>query len=277
MGKKAIVVILLLLVFAFVAGSQKNRLIHRITEATIAKMTGFGVKIAGVETSLKNRSVTLTGLRLMNPAQYNEREACDVFRAYAEAPFKTWLGSDQHFTKLHIVVHRIVLVRNADHTTNMDSLTGELGLPLTESTTQTWFPLAAIGSQADPKQEGLDLTIDELKVHIGQVVFVDYTLGKDNKPMRFTYNVDEERTYFNVSDLKHVVKEMVLSLSVHSISKNLGGLLSSDTIDELVDKAPQWIQELRESMGQGQGRDGKESQNSTGKNPMQDALKSLFQ
>lgn len=282
MGKKAAIIVGILVILCSAIGlfvhTQKDSIIRELVEAEIADATGFGVEIGTVESSLKDCSVILTGLRLMNPEGFVEREAFDVPRVYAEATWKTLLGFDQHLKKLHITVNRMVFVRNADATTNMDMLIGkDLDQAVLRPRATTLFPVAAIGMQAQPvsPKGAEDLTIEELKIHVGKVKVVDYILGQSDQPMTINYTIDEERLYLDVTDLEQVMKDMSVSLAMNSLSKNLGGLFSPDAIGKLNDTAPQLMEGLMQFLGEG-SQGGGDGQADDG-NSLQDALKSLLQ
>ncbi len=225
---------------------------HRLVIEWIEASTGLHASIDEMESNLRERYLRIHGLTLTNPEHFVEREAFVIESVYAEATWRTLLGRDQHFPKLHLRIDRIQVVRHPDGTTNLDGL--NQGEPLFGAApslrASPYAGLAVIGVQAAPGElpPPPDLKIDELRIYVGAVRFVDYTMGSRGKPMTIDLAVNEERTYTDVTDLEQVLGEMVASLALEALPRNLGTLIPV-AMEQLEEAAPEIMQGIRELLG----------------------------
>lgn len=243
---------------------RKDAVARGIVENHVAQATGLVVSMEGMEASLLDRSLRITGLELTNPESFEEREAFLIPLVYAQATWRTLLGLEQRLTRLHLRIEQVQLVRNADGSTNLDTLNG--GEPILGGSPaplgQTLTTLAAIGirplKQTKP-QEPPPLRIDQLKIYIGSVRMVDHIMGAHGKPMTLDYALNEERSYENVTDLEQVVGEMVMSVALQALPQNLTTLLPQ-ALEKLEESAPELMEGLRDFLKDSgsSGQDGKD-------------------
>lgn len=230
----------------------------------IETSTGLHAAIDEMEANLRERALRIRGLTLTNPEYFEEREAFAVDSVYAQATWRTLLGRDQHFPRLHLRIDRIQLVRLADGTSNLDGFNN--GEPLFGAAPRSRFTgplpgLAVVGSYPVRRRAGLeepaatppDIRIDELRIYVGAIRFVDYTMGARGKPMTLDLAVNEERTYTDVTDIEQVIGEMVMSFALQALPQNIGNLLPV-ALDRLEESAPELMQGLRDLLGGGRPR-----------------------
>ena len=201
-----------------------------VTMGLLEEITGFGVELAGLEVRLGRRTLAFTDLKLLNPPPFTEPEAVHLSRVQAELTWDALLGRRTRLKRLDLEIAALTLVRPRDGVSNLEVLGqnaaawGMAAEPPPEARAVPAVAGAGWGMPRRPRQAELarptdhtpDLQIDELRIRLGTVHLVDYRLGR-TEPVRFSSEVNREKTYRDVTDLAALGEELAIDFGVDAI------------------------------------------------------------
>ncbi len=190
-------VILLALGAAF---AFRNVVLKRALEEVLAAQTGFGLEVERVNLGWSLTSFEVEGARLLNPADFPDREALTIRQARVEVEPLSLLTREIRIREVILDVGKLVLVRKPDGESNADRLGGkrkESGGGGGTAPRKEGGPGPRPGTGAETKagEEPRRFRIERLVLKIGTVEMRDYTkAGQDAQPAvtAMTLNVEQE-------------------------------------------------------------------------------------
>ena len=212
--------VVLVLIVALVAA--RSALIKGSAQKAIAKMTGFGLDVGGIHVGLVSPVFEIKDLKLNNPPDFPDAEAFEVKRVFVKYDLMSFMGDNPHLYEIDLNISKAVVVKKADGETNLERLEkagegqGGKGEGKKEEKTPEAKPVP------EEKKPAPQVRIDLLTLKLGTVEVRDYSRGGD-KPEVFTYELNVDRRFENVTDL-NVVSTVIAA----EILNNVGGKLIQD-------------------------------------------------
>ena len=221
---KWIGIVVVVLVVAIVVA--RSALIKGAAQRTIAKMTGFDLAVGGIHVGIVSPVFEIKDLKLSNPPDFPDAEAFELKRVFVKYDLMSFMGDNPHLYEIDLNISKAVVVKKADGETNLERLEmagkGAEGEPggKGEGKKGEKKPEAKPGSEE--KKPAPQVRIDLLTLKLGTVEVRDYSRGGE-KPEVFTYELNVDRRFENVTDL-NVVSTVIAA----EILNNVGGKLIQD-------------------------------------------------
>ncbi|MDD5614254.1 MAG: AsmA family protein [Candidatus Omnitrophica bacterium] len=198
-----LVVILISIVFIF-----RNKIIKFTVSAGVHKITGLRLDIAKLNVGISETMVSIQGMKLYNPAGYEDRLMVDMPEIYVDYNLAAILKNNIHLPKVVIDLKEVVVVKNKEGILNIESLN-----VVKESKEKK-------DSQTQPDQDTkkTDFKIDYLQLKIGRVLFKDYSKGTPPSVTEYKLNIDN--SYNDITDPKALARLILVRALVNTnISK----------------------------------------------------------
>ena len=216
-------IIVVALIVAVVAA--RSVLIKNAAQKAISKMTGFDLKVGGISVGIVSPEFEIRDLKLTNPPDFPDAEAFDVKQVYVKYDLMSFFGNNPHLYKIVIDIPKAVVVKKADGETNLERLEkaskqagGGEGKAEGKKGEKKPEAKPAPGEEKPAPQVRIDL----LTLKLGTVEVRDYSRGGE-KPEVFTYDLNVDRTFENVTEL-NVISTVIAA----EILNNVGGKLIQD-------------------------------------------------
>ena len=177
----------------------KNVLIKMAVEDGAKKATGLALTIGSMDVGLLAPKVDVNNMRLLNPPWFTDKVMIDIHRFLVSFELASFLTKRAHFKTAELDLKELVVVRNKERKLNIDSLT---------SVEERKQKKPAEGKKAKQEKQAPQVTIDQLILKIGTVVYKDYSLGE--KPVTQTYTIGLNEVYQNVTDTKKLVNLIIV-------------------------------------------------------------------
>jgi len=174
---------------------------RKAVEMAVARQTGFELKVAALYLGLFGGQIEIRGLELMNPPEFQERTFVDLPFIHVEYDTLSLLRRRPHLRSIVARVDRVCIVTDEKGERNV---------------TRLEHRVAEQGGQSSSK--ALGYRVDLLQVHVGTVVFEDWSGGR-HTTRKLSLNADA--TYHNLSE-KTPVSELVLGSALRQVG--LGSL-----------------------------------------------------
>lgn len=149
-------------------------------------IVGARVEMRGFSMSLVRQSVRVSGLKIHNPAGFPKGVLADVPRVAMDLDLGALMGGKLHIEMAEFDVKEVVLIKNKEGKTNVDSLKVSRKEEKKEEKE---------GKQ--PAQQ-MPMRIDLLKLKMGRVVQKDYTRG--DPPSVQVHEINLEKSFKNVTN-----------------------------------------------------------------------------
>lgn len=256
--KKLVVVLVGLAVALALA---KNAVAKLVVTGGVKAITGLRMTIRDMDVGLLSTTLGIDGLQLFNPAGFHEPVMVDLPEIYVDYKLGPLLKGRAHLEEVRLKLRQLTVVKNERGELNLNALrvvkaAKEQAAPATKK------PQAARGLP--------QMQIDVLELHIGTVVYKDYSTPTP-QVMEFTVEVHERfRNITNPYALAGVIISRALakttlanlmSLDLGALQSQLTTLVSESlrkTVGEVapgaLDSAEQAIQEttgaLKKLLGQ---------------------------
>jgi len=192
MKKLAIVAGIVVVVFVALL-LCKNVLIKMAVEDGAKKATGLTLTIGSMDVGLLAPKVDVINMRLLNPPGFTDKVIIDIPRFFISFELASFFTKRAHFKTAELDLKELMVVRNKERKLNIDALTS-----------------VREKKQKKPAEEkkAPQVTIDQLILKIGTVVYKDYSLGE--KPATQTFTIGLNEVYRNVTDLKKLVNLIIV-------------------------------------------------------------------
>ena len=165
-----------LVVFSFV----RDLALKGIVTAVASRTVGAPVRMDGFSLGLMRQSVRITGLRIYNPPGFPKEPFVEIPLVSVELDPMALLGGKLHLKKVEFTLKELVLVKNKEGKSNLDSL-----------------EIAGKQEKGDkkPAQE-MELQIDLLKLQMGRLVQKDFSV---EPPLIESHELGISKTYKNIT------------------------------------------------------------------------------
>jgi uncharacterized protein involved in outer membrane biogenesis len=233
--------VLAVLVGAFL---MKDVLIKASVELAVRKLTGLSLKIDGLKLGLTTTLIDIKGMRLHNPAGFEEEVMVDIPVIYVDYDLPAILKGKVHLSDLRLYLKEITIVTNKDGRTNLEYL---------KTIQQQKQTKESKSRPTEAKKQ--EVKIDNLSLKVDRVVYRDHTKGE--KPVVREFNIGLDQSYKDINDLNALVGIIIERSLARTTIANLTGLdltgLTSDvsgtlktatgTTKELIDGTTETIKQ----------------------------------
>jgi hypothetical protein len=225
--------LLALLVLGAILYFARNLLVRKGLEAAVTEGTGFPLAIDSFDLGLFDSKVDARGLRLSNPAGFEDPRCLEVKRLAADVALRSAFKERLRIEAIDLDIEEVVVVRNAAGEMNLDRLRA-LGGEGGEKKGKEGKGAKGDGKKKDaPKAKWI---CERLHLRIARVTYLDYSNMKKGKPKREEFDLKVDETFKNVKGPEEVVKIVVLKVlkntsiqllraSVDSLTEGMGDLL----------------------------------------------------
>ena len=219
MKKKPLAPLLVMLAAAVVVlGVAKNVIAKTALESGVRLITGLALSIDRMDVGLLRSAVGIRGLQLRNPAGFPDPVMMTLPELFVDYDLGAFLGGKVHLEAVRLHLQEFVVVRDRNGRLNLDALN------VVKQSSEAKKGKAAAKQTAAPS-----MRIDALDLHVGKVIYKDYTAGDPPRIQEFAVNIHER--YQNITN-PYVLGGLVVSraLMQTSIAKlanfDLGSLQS---------------------------------------------------
>lgn len=222
---KSIVILLLVLLVVLVLG--RNIIIPMGAKMGLKAMTGLTLKMDKFRIGLFSTDLDIQGLKIYNPAGYEDLVMLDLPRFYVDYNLKSIIGGTIHLNDVKFFLTELVIVKRADGSSNVD---GIMKLAQKKSDkVEKKEPVVA------KEKKPLKIQLDLVEIKVGK--FVSKSYGKSGKAdvKEIKLNIDNRYEKQSVaviaSDLsKYIGKallQMAMNLGLGDISNLVSGAIGS--------------------------------------------------
>lgn len=251
----------------------------------LRRATGVEVTYDRFHSQPWQRVLEVDGLVFRNPPAFKEPVALEIRRLHARYQWRQLLSDRVELDELSLDVPRVVLVRLADGSTNLEQLQSSAtsrsaisapaapaapapakdewaaALAATAEAAPASPPPPAPGTaasrpapaapaaraKAPPPAAEPDLHIGRLRLQVAKVELVDYGRMKKGKPYTHTYDVNVDQTFENVTDLDAVGQQLAARVLVQEGVRAVADQLSDP---ETMEKLNKNLDKLAEKLGE---------------------------
>ena len=182
---RGVLAVVALLVILFLA---RNFIARKAVEVGVTKITGFPLQIGSVNVGLFSSKVDVHDLRLMNPADFEDKLFVDMPQLYVDYQLASMLKKAPHINDMLVNIKQLVIVKNNKGETNAKKLKG----------------IVSPGGGSSKKYR-----VDKLRVHVGTVTIKDFSRAKPSE-RDITLNIDA--TYYNITDATDITRLVLLTV-----------------------------------------------------------------
>ncbi len=187
----------------------RNFIARKSVEFGTERITGFPLTIESVNVGLLNGQLDVTGLKLMNPPEFEDREFVDLKKLHVDYRLGSMLAGAPHINDMLVDIDRLVIVKNTNGVSNTQKLKG-------------------VTSSNQPSKT--KYRVDTLRIHVGNVTVRDYT---HNKPLEKKVPLDITATYRDITDSTDITRLVLMTvvsqaripeigISANDLKKQLG-------------------------------------------------------
>ncbi len=223
-----------------------NVVIHKSASTFFRRQTGFDVTFEHIHVGVIRPSIEITGLTLFNPADFEEREALFIRRAYIRYSPSLLFKREIHLREVVLDMPKLVVVKKADGEYNL----GRLGKAVASKDEKPKGeakpkPAPAPGEAPPPRP----LRIDTLTFKLGTAQMI--THRRVGAPRTRSIEMNIEKTFTDVTDLNAVAKKLTLDIvanEAEEIVVNVAEKLKKGGDVEKLDKAAKKLGERLNGM-----------------------------
>ena len=194
-----------------------------LTLAVIFKnaLVGLKLDIDKLNLCLTKAMIDIDGITLYNPKKYPDPIMVNVPKVLVDLNLRKVIGGDIHVEALELEMKEFTVVKNKDGEVNINELKAVAEAKEEQP--------AVKGAEPAPKPKGEkpEISVDNLHLKIGRVVFKDYSKGEE--PVVKEYNINLNEKHENIKSLEAVVTlivfKVVTKTNIAAIANvDLGGL-----------------------------------------------------
>ena len=206
MKKQPLTTLLVMLAAAvLVFGVAKNVIAKAAIESGVRLITGLRLSIDRMDVGLRRSAVGIRGLKLYNPAGFPDPVMADLPEIFVDYDLGAFLGGKVHLEEVRLNLQEFVVVRDRGGKLNLDALN------VVKQSKETKKDKAAAAKQTAAPS----MRIDALELHIGTVIYKDYTAGGSPRVQKFPVNIHER--YQNITN-PYVLGGLVVSRALMQTS-----------------------------------------------------------
>ncbi len=187
----------------------RNFIARKSVEFGTERITGFPLTIESVNVGLLNGQLDVTGLKLMNPPEFQDREFVDLRKLHVDYRLGSMLAAAPHINDMLVDIDHLVIVKNTNGVSNTQKLKG-------------------VASSNKPSKT--KYRVDLLRIHVGNVIVRDYSR---NKPLEKKVPLDITATYRDITDSTDITRLVLMTvvsqaripeigISANDLKKQLG-------------------------------------------------------
>ena len=254
-------VVLVAVIFVF-----RNQVVKAAVTFGAKQLTGLNLTITKLDLNTEKTFVEVGGLRLENPAGFEDRTMVDLPLVYIDYKLADILKGNIHLEALKLHLKEVTVIRNKEGKLNLDALKG----------TQ---PPAAPKGGAKPAETGKQpappakIQIDSLDLKIEKVIFKDYSIAGQPIVQSFDVNIDEHHENITNPDvlvrliitkaLRNTTIARLTNINMDFLQQNVFdvGTVANKTVNDLGNKA---VGTVEETLGKTTGVVGEKSKELAG-------------
>jgi uncharacterized protein involved in outer membrane biogenesis len=199
-----LVVVLVVLVLA------RNVVVKAAAENGVRAVTGMPLSIGKLDISFAKTLVDIENLVVKNPAGFHDTTLVDIPKILVDFELFSFIKGKAHIEKIEFDMSQFTVVKNEKGELNLDRLKALQG---------TQKPSAQKPQQEpQPPSKPMPIKIDEMRLKIGKVVYIDYSSGQ---PVTKEFNINFDQSFQDISDLQSVARLIVLKAMMSSGISNL--------------------------------------------------------
>jgi len=216
--KKIAQFLLAVLIFFAAVFIARNAIVKAVIETGVKAVTGLPLKLGKLDVNFPGHFVIVENLKLYNPAGFPDEPMVDLPEIYVHYDLAAIMAGKIHLQELRFSLEEFVVVRNQDGALNLDTLKS-----LADKQPKPSEPVPA-------KSAGkIEMRIDEFHLHIGRVLFKDYSGGTPSVK-KFEVGINEVFKDITNPDalVRVVVAKALMNTSIASLTNfDLAGLQGS--------------------------------------------------
>jgi len=191
----------------------KNIIAKVAIEKGVQAATGLKLKMAKLDIGLLKTHVGIDELQLFNPPEYSDRVMLDMPEIFVNYNLSDLFKGKVHVEDFRLHLKEFVIIKNAD---------GELNLNALKVVKKQEEKPA---KEAEPKEKGkaLEMQIDNLELHIGKVIYKDYSKGGEPRVKEFNINLNE--SYSDITNLDAIISLIIVKAMMNT---TIGSLANFD-------------------------------------------------
>lgn len=193
---------IILVVFIAVLVVGKNLIAKGLIETGVKFVTGLDLKMKGIDLGIANGYVGIQEMKLFNPKGYEDKIMVDMPEIYVAYDLPAIMKGNIHLPELRINLEEFVIVKNRDGSMNLDAITG-----------------LAKAKEGEPKAkpaekaEAPKIQLDSFKLHLGRVIYKDYSKAK---PVTREFNIKLTEEYRNIKDPNALIGLIVMKIMMNT-------------------------------------------------------------
>jgi len=170
----------------------RNFIARKSVEVSVTKVTGFPLKIGAVNVGLFTGQLDATGLKVMNPPEFDDKQFIDLPKLHVDYRLGSLLTGAPHIKDMLVDIQHIALVKNAKGESNAQKLNG-----------------VTAASSGTAGKSSTKYRIDQLRIHIGTVTYKDFSRAKATER---TYALNSTVVYKDIADSTDIARLVLLTL-----------------------------------------------------------------
>jgi uncharacterized protein involved in outer membrane biogenesis len=173
----------------------RDTIIKKSIENIVFMTTGLKLDIGQLKISLPRSFVSIKDLKVLNPKKFEDRTMLTMPEIYIDYDLLPLLKREVRLREARIDVKEFMVVKNFKGETNLEHIKG-----MSKTTDK---------KKEDEKSSAApsNISIDELSLKIGKVVYKDYSSG--GKAAVSEYNINIDSHYKNVKNPGEILKIIV--------------------------------------------------------------------
>lgn len=192
--KKIGIIILVLVLLVIGAALARDIIIKNLVEDIVAITTGLKMDIGELRVSVPKTYVSFRDVVILNPDRFNDKTMLDIPEIYIDYKLLPLLKKEVRLQVVRINLKEFVVIKGPDGKTNLEHVKGLKGTKEDD--------------REKKKSSGaMNMTIDNLLLKIGKVIYKDYSGG--GKPAITEYNINIDARYKNVKKPEEIIQIIV--------------------------------------------------------------------
>jgi len=216
--KNKIIPIILIVIIAVCVG--KNLIIKMGTQAGVKAVTGLSLKIGKFHVGVFDTKVHIKEFQLQNPKGYQDRIMVDIPEVYVDYRLLPIFTGKVHLDEIRFHLKEFVVVKNADGTSNLDSL------KVVQDSSKKEKKDAP---KKDAPKKKTKVQIDNLSLRIDKVILKVY--NEDGKAKVKEFNINLNEVYKDIKSFEDIAALIVFKIATKT---TIGSIVNLD-VDGLGD------------------------------------------
>lgn len=187
----------------------RNAVVKAGVEQGVEAVTGMPLAVGKLDLDFNRTLVDIEGLTVKNPKGFHGTALVEVPKILVDYNLSNILKGKIHLENVEFDMKQFNVVKNEEGQLNLDSL---------KALQQKGTPGQPSKPAPQEKGKAVPLQIDNLRLRIGKVSFVDYSSGI---PSVKDFSVNIDQTFKNITDPQALVKLIVAKALMNTTIANL--------------------------------------------------------